>query len=302
MAGICLRRRLLRWFRAFLTPLHGGQTGVQASSVHIEPQVKNQGGETIAIFGQGPVGLSATQFAVVMGARVIAIDVAPERRKLAQAFGAHEVIDPTAGDVVAAIREPDDRHQVTAFMNSLTGALPGRVILPLAHPARTAGSEFSGSGVWENVARTRLFLGHRLPGQKIEPDEEPDENVRYLARRKANYSNRDWRRFTYRDGVLVPDAAEVSGGIVAHLRDQAAERVVLAGLERLAEMGVTATDGTTSPRYLPRVLTDYKLGEGHGRTELADAMHRLMLSGKLRRAAVGKTASRHPLYGLEAAP
>src|SRR3984893_593457 len=63
-----------------------------------------QGGETIAIFGQGPVGLSATQLAVVMGARVIAVDIAPERRKLAQVFGAHEVIDPGAGDVVAAIR------------------------------------------------------------------------------------------------------------------------------------------------------------------------------------------------------
>jgi threonine dehydrogenase-like Zn-dependent dehydrogenase len=62
------------------------------------------GGETIAIFGQGPVGLSATQLAVEMGARVIAIDVAPERRKLAQAFGAHEVIDGKSGDMVAAIR------------------------------------------------------------------------------------------------------------------------------------------------------------------------------------------------------
>src|SRR6266571_1129259 len=48
-----------------------------------------QGGETIAIFGQGPVGLSATQLAVVMGARVIAVDIAAERRKLAQQFGAH---------------------------------------------------------------------------------------------------------------------------------------------------------------------------------------------------------------------
>ena len=38
-----------------------------------------QGGETIAIFGQGPVGLSATQLAVAMGARVIALDVSPER-------------------------------------------------------------------------------------------------------------------------------------------------------------------------------------------------------------------------------
>ena len=52
-----------------------------------------QGGETIAIFGQGPVGLSATQLAVAMGARVIALDVSPERCALAREFGAHEVID-----------------------------------------------------------------------------------------------------------------------------------------------------------------------------------------------------------------
>ncbi len=68
-------------------------------------RINLQGGETIAIFGQGPVGLSATQFAVVMGARVIAVDVEPGRRKLAQAFGAHEVIDPKSGDVVKAIRD-----------------------------------------------------------------------------------------------------------------------------------------------------------------------------------------------------
>src|SRR6516165_5722459 len=68
-------------------------------------RVQLQGGETIAIFGQGPVGLSATQLAVEMGARVIAIDIAPERRKLAQQFGAAEVIDPTAHDMVAAIHE-----------------------------------------------------------------------------------------------------------------------------------------------------------------------------------------------------
>ena len=61
--------------------------------------------ETIAIFGQGPVGLSATQLAVEMGARVIAIDIAPERRKLAQQFGAHHVIDPSSVDMVAAIRD-----------------------------------------------------------------------------------------------------------------------------------------------------------------------------------------------------
>ena len=48
------------------------------------------GDETIAIFGQGPVGLSATQLAKAMGARVIALDISEERRELATQFGADE--------------------------------------------------------------------------------------------------------------------------------------------------------------------------------------------------------------------
>ena len=68
-------------------------------------RVNLRGGETIAIFGQGPVGLSATQFAAAMGARVIALDISPERRKLAREFGAQEVIDAKATDMVTAIRD-----------------------------------------------------------------------------------------------------------------------------------------------------------------------------------------------------
>lgn len=64
-----------------------------------------EGGETIAIFGQGPVGLSATQLAVAMGARVIALDVSEERRELAKDFGAQITIDALANDPVEAIRD-----------------------------------------------------------------------------------------------------------------------------------------------------------------------------------------------------
>jgi threonine dehydrogenase-like Zn-dependent dehydrogenase len=62
------------------------------------------GADTIAIVGQGPVGLSATQLAVAMGARVIALDVSAERLARAKAFGADEVVDPKAGEAVAAIK------------------------------------------------------------------------------------------------------------------------------------------------------------------------------------------------------
>ena len=65
-----------------------------------------QGDHTIAIFGQGPVGLSATQLAAAMGARVIALDVSDERLARAKALGADVLINPkTTPEVVPAIKE-----------------------------------------------------------------------------------------------------------------------------------------------------------------------------------------------------
>src|ERR1700751_5069027 len=61
------------------------------------------GNDTIAIFGQGPVGLAATQYAKAMGAKVIALDISPQRLERARAFGADDVINPGSNDPVAAI-------------------------------------------------------------------------------------------------------------------------------------------------------------------------------------------------------
>ena len=64
-----------------------------------------RGTETIAVFGQGPVGLAATQLAVAMGARAVAVDISPERLARAKQFGAYAVIDPRADDPVQALRD-----------------------------------------------------------------------------------------------------------------------------------------------------------------------------------------------------
>ncbi len=64
-----------------------------------------EGDETIAVFGQGPVGLSATLLAVEMGARVIAVEVSEERRQLALDWGADVAIDPSETDAVDAIMD-----------------------------------------------------------------------------------------------------------------------------------------------------------------------------------------------------
>ena len=65
-----------------------------------------KGGEIVAIWGAGPVGLFAIKSAVVMGAgRVIAIETAPERIALARQAGATDVIDFASEDVMERIRE-----------------------------------------------------------------------------------------------------------------------------------------------------------------------------------------------------
>ena len=61
------------------------------------------GRDTLAIFGQGPVGLAATQLATAMGARVIAVDPLAERRELACQLGADVAIDTASS--VDAIRD-----------------------------------------------------------------------------------------------------------------------------------------------------------------------------------------------------
>jgi threonine dehydrogenase-like Zn-dependent dehydrogenase len=63
------------------------------------------GNDTIALFGQGPVGLSATQLASAMGARVIALDVSSERLERAKEFGAWETVNPRSNDPVGAIKD-----------------------------------------------------------------------------------------------------------------------------------------------------------------------------------------------------
>ncbi|MFB6437746.1 alcohol dehydrogenase catalytic domain-containing protein [Streptomyces sp. NPDC056411] len=63
-------------------------------------------GETVAVLGQGAVGLSATVGCRLLGAGlVIAVEPVPRRQELARHFGADLVIDPAEGNTVEQIRE-----------------------------------------------------------------------------------------------------------------------------------------------------------------------------------------------------
>ena len=69
-------------------------------------RVRLRGDDTLAIFGQGPVGLAATQLASALGARVIALDISPTRLERARDFGAWETLNPAEVDSVPdAVRD-----------------------------------------------------------------------------------------------------------------------------------------------------------------------------------------------------
>lgn len=62
------------------------------------------GRDTLAIYGQGPVGLSATLFGVATGARVFVVEPILYRRELAERLGCEVAINPLETDPVEAIK------------------------------------------------------------------------------------------------------------------------------------------------------------------------------------------------------
>jgi hypothetical protein len=145
-------------------------------------------------------------------------------------------------------------------------------------------------------------LGATLPGEKPEANgEEPADNVRYLARRKANYSPKDWRRMTYADGALTPELPDA--GIIHAIKAGNAEKTLLAGLATLTARGIHTSDGQRAANYLPRALADYKLNNGLRQNELVAAMRAMVLDGRLQREQIGRREkNRNPIYGLTVKP
>lgn len=68
-------------------------------------RMEMQAGSSVAVFGQGPVGLSATMLANAMGARVIAVDINAARLDTATAFGADTTVNAADTDPAEAIRD-----------------------------------------------------------------------------------------------------------------------------------------------------------------------------------------------------
>lgn len=92
------------------------------------------GRDTVAIFGQGPVGLSATLLAKAQGALVVALDIDESRLAKAKAFGADFVINSRDGAVPEAIRAVTGGKGATMALETAGTAAAGHDAIKSVRP------------------------------------------------------------------------------------------------------------------------------------------------------------------------
>jgi Zn-dependent alcohol dehydrogenase len=92
-------------------------------------------GARVAVIGLGGIGLAALQGARIAGAeQLIAVDLVPEKLEWAKRFGATDVVDASAGDAVAAVRERAGGHGVDiAFEATGVPSVVGQAVAMLGY-------------------------------------------------------------------------------------------------------------------------------------------------------------------------
>lgn len=96
------------------------------------------GKDTLVVFGQGPVGASATLLAAAQGARVIALDVQPGRLEVASSFGAWQVLDAREPALVAQILDLTDGRGADMVLETSGNQQAADAALDCARPWGTA--------------------------------------------------------------------------------------------------------------------------------------------------------------------
>lgn len=196
----------------------------------------------------------------------------------------------------------NDRHQVTQFVAHLTDACSptNAALVLIGHPAKAEGSEFSGSTAWEASVRARWFFGNRLPDSPQDPENPPDPQspLRYLAKRKTNYSTKDYRVVKYMDGAMVPQLPDPSvptgGKSAAFLADETMHL-----FRRLKAMGIDASHAANSSAYLPRAAQETGLLNGVlTPQDIKRGLAELLRTSRLRIDTVGSYGNRNPKKGL----
>ena len=100
-------------------------TTIASISLQAVRQLQPSLGERVLVVGQGLVGLLVTSFLRASGARVMALDVAPARRALAQAMGAEKVVIAGQQDLRQEARAWTEGYGIDAAVLAASAASNG---------------------------------------------------------------------------------------------------------------------------------------------------------------------------------
>lgn len=175
------------------------------------------GGSTLAVFGQGPVGISATLLGAKMGARVIAVETNAERLALAKQFGADAVVDSSKLDAEKALKDLTRGEGVDLALDC-TGVAAAR--LAAVRAAKTWGTVcFVGEGgeVTLDVSRDMLRKQLTLVGSWTFSAMGMGECARYVADNRIPleriFTHR-WKLDQIQEAYRVFDAQASGKGVI----------------------------------------------------------------------------------------
>jgi len=165
------------------------------------------GRDVLVVSGLGPVGLLATLFASAMGATIVGIDPAPERRALAERLGAGHTLDPLVGPIGEQLRAiyPDGADKLLeASGANAAHAVIGDLLKPLGMAAIVG----LGSSEFKMPLGALTMRELIVFGTSIYPDSQYEEIWRFLRRHGLRPSQVVTDRFGIEDGVRAFQLAD----------------------------------------------------------------------------------------------
>src|SRR5215468_3791193 len=118
-------------------------------------------GGTVAVLAQGPVGLMATVGAKLRGAGlIIGVESVPSRQKLAQSYGADEIVDFSKEDVVERTLELTDGEGVDTAIEALGADMTFQTAVKITKPGGTiSNTGYFGDGEFVHIPRVEWGVG-----------------------------------------------------------------------------------------------------------------------------------------------
>jgi (R,R)-butanediol dehydrogenase / meso-butanediol dehydrogenase / diacetyl reductase len=124
-----VRRSMAHRLHPSLTPMQGALIEPLSVAWNTANRCRLEAGQIAAIHGAGPIGIGVFLTLRRRGVETIIFDPSPGRRTVLERLGARTVLDPTACEPIAAIRDLTGGHGAHASVDAAGGAAAFRTTL-----------------------------------------------------------------------------------------------------------------------------------------------------------------------------